>query len=127
MRTRTVVLAGRKAPMLLSLKRLLEPSFEVAAMTDNVLSLRDALDQIAPDLLVLDCDSAEFGAPDLAHRLRLRHPSLPILRVGNDPSYESGEPRTGFVSKTSADQELVPAAGLLLAQPARDAVQGAGQ
>ena len=113
--------------MLLSLKRLLEPSLEVAAMADNVLSLADALDQIGPDLLVLDCDSAEFGTPDLVSRLRIRHPYLPILVVGSDRSYESGQPRTGFVSKTSADLELVVAAQLLLAQPENGSVASAGQ
>jgi DNA-binding NarL/FixJ family response regulator len=116
---RSVVVAGRKAPMLLSLKRILEPEFEVAAMTDNLLSLLDTLDQLEPDMLVLDTGSAEFGTPDLAGRLHHRHPGLRIVLVGidhEDPFADDLPPRTAYVSKHSADEALLPAARALLAQ-----------
>src|SRR3954464_10217621 len=83
MGTRPVVVAARRPPMLLSLKRLLEPEFEVAAMADNVLSLLDALKEIAPDLLVPQTGSAECGADLLAGRRRERPPCLRILLVGD--------------------------------------------
>jgi DNA-binding NarL/FixJ family response regulator len=115
MGTHSVVLAGRKAPMLRSLKRLLEPEFEVAAMADNVLSLVDALEQIEPDLLVLDTGSPDFAAPDLAHRLQTRHASLRVLLVGSDDEDCShGAPQMAFVSKHTADQTLLPVARTLL-------------
>src|SRR5262249_48493253 len=119
MGTRSVVVAGRKAPMLLSLKRILEPEFEVAAMTDNLLSLLDALAQIEPDMLVVAPGSAEFGTPDLAGRLRQRHPELRILLVGIDsegPFDAEAPARTAYVSKHSADESLLPAARTLLTQ-----------
>jgi len=119
MGTRCVVVAGRRPPMLLSLKRLLEPEFEVAAMADNVLSLLDAIKEIEPDLLVLDTGSVEFGAVDLARRLRLRHPGLPILLVGDESApmpEDAPAPRMVYVAKLSADSDLVPAARALLAQ-----------
>lgn len=118
MGTRSVVVAGRKAPMLLSLKRILEPEFEVAAMTDNLLSLLDTLDQIEPDMLVVDTGAAEFSAPDLAGRLHHRHPGLRIILVGidEDPFADDLPPRTAYVSKHSADEGLLPAARALLAQ-----------
>ena len=47
--------------LLRSLKRLLEPEFEVVAMCDNTVSLTDALDQLEPDATVIDLD------PDLDH------------------------------------------------------------
>jgi DNA-binding NarL/FixJ family response regulator len=105
--------------MLLSLKRILEPELEVAAMTDNLLSLLDTLDQIEPDMLVVDTGSAEFGTPDLAGRLRHRHPGLRIILVGidnEDPFADNVPPRTAYVSKQSADEALLPAARALLAQ-----------
>jgi DNA-binding NarL/FixJ family response regulator len=103
--------------MLLSLKRLLEPEFEVAAMADNVLSLLDALKEIAPDLLVLDTGSAEFG--DLPRRLRARHPHLCILLVGDCDSCPEAETpaRTAYVSKHAAEQQLIPAARMLVGKP----------
>jgi DNA-binding NarL/FixJ family response regulator len=119
MGTRLVVVAGRKPPILLSLKRILEPEFEVAAMTDNLLSLLDTLGQIEPDMVVMDTGSAEFGSPDLAGRLHHRHPGLRIILVGldnDDPFADEVPPHTAYVSKHSADETLLPAARMLLAQ-----------
>ena len=110
--------------MLLSLKRLLEPEFEVAAMADNVLSMLDALGQIHPELLVLDTGSVEFGAGYLALHLHQRHPDLCILLVGHhEGDAEPAFPiRCAFVSRESACDSLVPTALALLAragEPAR--------
>lgn len=118
MGTRSVVVAGRKAPMLLSLKRLLEPELEVAAMTDNLLSLLDTLDQIEPDLLVVDIGSAEFGSHDLPGRLQQRHPGLRMILVGNDDQhhFEDYPPLTAYVSKHAASEALLPAARMLLSE-----------
>jgi hypothetical protein len=74
-----VLVAGRRAAMLLGLKRLLEPAFEVVGMPDNVLSLLDALRDFSPALLVMDTGSPEFGGADLPWRLRTRFPRLRIL------------------------------------------------
>jgi DNA-binding NarL/FixJ family response regulator len=109
--------------MLLSLKRLLEPEFEVAGMADNVLSMLDALGDIRPDVLVMDTGSAEFGAGYLALHLQQRHPDLCILMVGN----EEAEPdaayplRCAFVTKESACESLVPTVRVLLARAGMEA------
>lgn len=120
MTSRSVVVAGRRPPMLRSLKRLLEPRFEVAAMTDNVLSMLDALKEISPDLLVLDTASQEFGAPDLPVRLRQRYPGLRIVLVGDDPEppppSATADVDLTYVSKDSAGDALIPAADALLAR-----------
>ena len=119
MGTQSVVVAGRRPAMLRSLKRVIEPEFEVAAMADNVLSMLDALEEIDPDLLVLDTGSAEFGTGDLARRLHERHPQLRILLVGDaddGPPCSARCPRVGYVSKSAADSALIPAARALLAQ-----------
>jgi DNA-binding NarL/FixJ family response regulator len=112
---RAVVVAGRRPAMLLSLKRVLEPDFEVAAMPDNVLSLLDALRDFAPDLLVMDTGSTEFGAPDLAWRLRRKAPLLRVLLVGDDAAQGAGQdPCTSYIAKHHAADQLVPAARELL-------------
>ena len=123
MNSRSVVVAGRRPAMLLSLKRVLEPEFEVAAMADNVLSMLDALKDFSPELLVMDADSAEFGAEHLAHRLHHRQPDMCIILVGSDeqPPPDLAGAHTAYVCKHAAGEALIPAARGLLA------VLGAGR
>jgi DNA-binding NarL/FixJ family response regulator len=115
-----VLVAGRRAAMLLGLKRLLEPAFEVVGMPDNVLSLLDALRDFSPALLVMDTGSPEFGGADLPWRLRTRFPRLRILLVGNDPepppAAPAPDPGTGYIDKEHAAGGLVAAARALLAR-----------
>jgi DNA-binding NarL/FixJ family response regulator len=115
-----VIVAGRGQAMLRSLKRLLEPEFEVAAMPDNVLSMLDALGAIRPALLVVDTSGSEFGGVELARRLTERHPGVGIVLIGDQPDTESlrqaleGGVR-GFVLKDCAVRDLGPAARAALA------------
>jgi CheY-like chemotaxis protein len=95
--------------MLLSLKRLVEPAFEVTAMADNILSMLDALTEISPDLLVLDIGSTEFGAGNLTRHLLKRYPRLCIVQVGDhDETSPPDTPSIAYVSKQSAEDDLVP-------------------
>jgi DNA-binding NarL/FixJ family response regulator len=115
--------------MLRSLKRLLEPEFEVAGMADNILSMLDALREIDPDMLVIDIGSAEFGAGDLARRLHDRHPCLCILLVGDDsgePPAIAGVPRMAHVLKSCAQDVLIPTARALVAGAAPPGTSLAG-
>jgi DNA-binding NarL/FixJ family response regulator len=108
--------------MLLSLKRLLETEFEVSAMADNVLSMLDALQEIGPDLLVLDMGSVEFAATSLALHLHQRHPDLCILLVGDDDAPAKGAYplRCAYVAKHAAGESLVQAARMLLGRGRAD-------
>jgi DNA-binding NarL/FixJ family response regulator len=121
--TPSVILAGRRPTMLLSLKRLVETEFEVAAMADNILSMLDALREIVPDMLVLDTGSVEFGGGSLPLHLHQRHPELCILLVGDEGSGPQAPHPAGcaYVSKQSAVESLVPTARELLARGNADA------
>ena len=73
---------SRTTVLLRSLKRLLEPEFEVVAMCDNTVSLTDALDQLEPDATVIDLD------PNLdrfvVHLLE-RRPRLCVVALTDEP------------------------------------------
>src|SRR5262245_43042974 len=92
MGTRSVVVAGRRPPMVRRLKRVLEREFEVAGMADNILSMLDVVKETDPALLVIGVGSAEFGACYLARRLRQRHPDLYINLVGDGVADAPGVP-----------------------------------
>ena len=53
MKASCVLMAVGNQKMLRSLKTLLEPHVEVSAMTDNVLSLIDAVEALEPDLAIV--------------------------------------------------------------------------
>ena len=52
MRQSCVVLAEGQQSLLRSIKNLLEPRIEVAAMTDNVISLIDSIRSLDPDIAI---------------------------------------------------------------------------
>jgi DNA-binding NarL/FixJ family response regulator len=101
--------------MLRTLKRLLEPEFEVVAMSDNVLSLLDALKVHRSPLLVLDLAMGGGKRTSLLRQLALRNTGLPIVVVGLERSpviarevKEAGG--AAYVVTNSAPGDLVPAA-----------------
>ncbi len=53
MKASCVLMTVGNQMMLRSLKTLLEPHIEVSAMTDNVLSLIDAVETLEPDLAII--------------------------------------------------------------------------
>ena len=100
--------------MLLSLKQLLEPEFEVVSMADNVLSLLDALKVHRVRLVVLGVSLAEGETASFPQHLVARHPELRVVVVGleADPvvarAILDGGAAAYVVAATAAD-ELLPA------------------
>ncbi len=76
MRPSCVLLAIGKQRMLRSLKTLLEPHVEVSAMTDNVLSLIDAVEVLEPDLAIV-----HTPIPDREHMNMIRHLMSRVLEL----------------------------------------------
>ncbi len=114
MRKSCVVMAEGQQMLLKSMKNLLEPHVEVAAMTDNVLSMIDSIRSLDPDIAIIH-------AVDLYrdHGVTIKHlgrsfPDLDIIIVGDvdDPDLiRSVMTRNvkGYVHLQDASTQLIPA------------------
>lgn len=109
-----VILASPHQMVLRSLKKLLEPEFEVVAMADNALSLMDAVGALAPDLVVVDLAIGSLVEGKLLRHLKRRYPEVRLVALGDDDDETvSGEVLSwgvhGYVLKRSSATELIPA------------------
>ena len=109
-----VLMAVGNQTMLRSLKTLLEPHVEVSAMTDNVLSLIDAVEELEPDLAIVHMTILDIEHTNLTRHLNSRFPELKMIVVS---AYDDSvvirallnQGVQGFVFQDNAKTELVPA------------------
>jgi two-component system response regulator NreC len=100
--------------VLRSLKKLLEPEFEVVAMADNALSLMDAVGALEPDLVVADLGIGSLDEGKWLRHLKRRYPEVRLVALGEDDDKTvSGEVLRwgvqGYVLKSSSATDLIPA------------------
>jgi DNA-binding NarL/FixJ family response regulator len=110
----TILLADDYVAFFDVLRRLLEPEFEVIGTVKDGQALIDAAIQLNPDIIVSD-----IGMPIVNGFAALRHliaiqPNVRFifLTVYNDPAFiEEAQwaGASGYVDKTRADSELLPA------------------
>ena len=100
--------------MLRSLKNLLEPHVEVSAMTDNVLSLVDAVEGLEPDLAIVQMTIPDREQMNMTRVLKSRFPERKMIVVSNHNDsvvvcsvLNQGVP--GYVFQHNAKTELLPA------------------
>jgi len=100
--------------MLRSLKSLLEPTFEIVSMSDNILSLADAIEDLEPDLTIVDLSMGIGAERNAVRHLKNRFPDVKIIVLAEDDdpvvvreSLASGS--AGYVLKPFAATEMVPA------------------
>jgi two-component system response regulator NreC len=110
-----VVLAHPQQAMLRSLKGLLEPELEVAAMADNALSLVDAVESLHPDLAVVDVSFRSRSDANLVRHLKDRYPELRLIVLGDEgdeivAKEVLGWGAVGYVLKQAAGTDLILAA-----------------
>jgi DNA-binding NarL/FixJ family response regulator len=115
MKQECVVLAHPRQAMLRSLKGLLEPEFEVAAMADNALSLVDAVASLEPDLAVVDVSIRSRSDANLVRHLKDRYPALRLIVLGDEGDEIVVKEvlnwgASGYVLKQAADTDLILAA-----------------
>lgn len=114
-----VVYVEGKQTLLLSLKQLLEPAFEVVAMADNALSLVDAITSLAPAIVVIDMGGPAGVGSIVRHvRHRFPAPALIVLTDDADPVVAREARAWGVeavVVRTRAAEELCAAAREALA------------
>lgn len=97
-----------------------EPDLQVCAEAETLDEGFSAVERMAPDLLVTDLTLAGRGGLELVSLLRNHHPRLPVLVVSMHDADLVAERALaagarGYVSKSRAEQEVVPAARRLLA------------
>ena len=81
-------MAEGQQSLLRSLKNLLEPQFEVAAMTDNVLSLIDSIRSLDPDVAIIHSVNLHQNHGTMIKHVGQRFPDLKFIIVGDvdDPA-----------------------------------------
>ena len=114
MKPSCVLMAIGKQGLLRSLKTLLEPHVEVSAMTDNILSMLDAIEVLEPDLAVIQMTIPDREHMNLMRHLRSRFPELKLIVVGNHSdsvvlSEVLNEGVQGYVFQHKAEPELLSA------------------
>ena len=119
MKASCVLMSVGNQAMLRSLKTLLEPHIEVSSMTDNVLSLIDAVEVLEPDLVILHTLTPDREHMNLTRHLKGRFPKLKLIVVSDNDNPVSvrdvlNQGANGFVSQHNANKELVPAIGEVL-------------
>ncbi len=114
MKATCVLMAVGNQTMLRSLKTLLEPHVEVSAMTDNVLSLIDAVEALEPDLAIVHMTNPDHDHMNMMRHLRGRFPELKMIVVGdhNDSAIVCdvlNQGVQGYVFQHNTKTELLPA------------------
>ncbi len=114
MKSTCVLMAVGNQTMLRSLKTLLEPHVEVSAMTDNVLSLIDAVEVLEPDLAIVHMTILDLEHTNFTRHLHSRFPELKMIVVSDHNNsvivhHVLNQEANGFVFQDKAKTDLVPA------------------
>ncbi len=114
MKATCVLMAVGNQTMLRSLKTLLEPHVEVSAMTDNVLSLIDAVEALEPDLAILHMTILDLEHTNLTRHLKSRFPELKMIVVSDHNNSVIvcdvlNQGVQGYVFQHNTKTELLPA------------------
>ena len=114
MKASCVLMAVGNQTMLRSLKTLLEPHVEVSAMTDNVLSLIDAVEVLEPDLAIVHTPIPDREHMNMTQHLLRRFPKLKMIVVSDhndsvDLCDLLNKGVQGYVFQHDAKTELLPA------------------
>lgn len=100
--------------MLRSLKTILEPHIEVAAMTDNILSLIDAVEVLVPDLIIVHTAIPDHEHMNMTKHLKGRRPEIKIIVVSDITNSAIvcdvlNQGASGYIFQHKARTELVTA------------------
>jgi DNA-binding NarL/FixJ family response regulator len=98
--------------MLVGLKVLLEPDFEVAGTVMESGALLEAVERLQPDLVIADISiPGSLDGLEATRRLRVAHPGLPVLILGaqTEPSWAQAAIEAGahgYLAKISGREEI---------------------
>ena len=94
----TCIVAAREHNLSRSLKRVMEPAFEVVATIDNVVSLSIAIGSLDPSVVVVDFDLLGPDADRVLGTLRDRFPSTPLIGLIADDDETARGADFGFTA-----------------------------
>ncbi len=114
MRKSCVLMAEGQQSLLRSMKTLLEPKIDVAAMTDNVLSMIDSIRSLDPDVAIIHAGSQHQNQDTMIKHVGQRFPDLKIIIVGDvdDPAIIKSlltQNVKGYVHLQDASTQLIRA------------------
>jgi DNA-binding NarL/FixJ family response regulator len=111
MRRPRVLLADDHPMMLEGLRKLLEPSCDVAGMVMDGHALLAAVERLRPDLVISDISMPDLDGLAATRRLRATHPGVRVLILSIhiehswvNAAFEAGA--SGYLTKTSAPEEI---------------------
>jgi DNA-binding NarL/FixJ family response regulator len=117
----SILLADDNPSVLEAVSRILTPEFEIVGTVTDGKSLIKEARRLSPDVMIVDMFMPGLSGIEAARELKKRHitGSIIFLTIYEDPSFVQ-EVRAlgamGYVLKSSADRDLVPAI--------REALQG---
>lgn len=114
MKRPTILLADDYVAFFDVLRRLLEPEFEVIGTVKDGQALIDAAIRLHPDIIVSDIGMPIVNGFGALHHLIAIQPNVRFifLTIYNEPAFIEEAQRAGaagYVDKTRADSELLPA------------------
>ena len=109
-----IVWADDHAPLLGAVRTLLEAHFELVTTVESGEAALEAARSLEPDAAVLDISMPKLSGIEVARRLHENEggPAIVFLTVHSDPEIVEAALATGalgYVLKTAAGRELVPA------------------
>jgi DNA-binding NarL/FixJ family response regulator len=116
-----VLLADDSPDVIEAVSRMLAPEFEIVGRVSNGLSLISEARRLKPDVMVVDLFMPGLSGLEAARELNKGHDtgSIILMTVHGDASFveeAQAAGAMGYVLKSSADRDLVPAI--------REALQG---
>jgi DNA-binding NarL/FixJ family response regulator len=111
---RKVILADSHQNMLEGIRGLLEIMFDTVVMVADENSMFEAIENIKPDLVVVDLSLSVSGESNIVIKIKSRYPDLKLIVLSvHDESVIAKEMissgASGFVLKRSAAFDLIPA------------------
>jgi DNA-binding NarL/FixJ family response regulator len=109
-----VLLADRHQGMLEGIRGLLETMFQTVVMVADEPSLLETVEQLKPDLVIVDLSMPVSEEINVARRLKTRHPELKVIILSVHDEHTVVKEvlaagALGFVLKRSAVMDLIPA------------------
>ena len=109
-----VLLADRHQSMLEGIRGLLETMFQTVVMVADEPSLLETVEQLKPDLVIVDLSMPVSEEINVARRLKTRYPELKVIILSVHDEHTVVKEvlaagALGFVLKRSAVMDLIPA------------------
>ena len=107
----TCIVAAQEHVLTRSLKRVLDPEFEVVAMVDNVVSLDASMESLQPSLMIVDLHLLGSEIDRILRVLLDRASCPPLIGLSSDDEQVATAEELGLaaiVTRSQAAHDLLP-------------------